>query len=66
VERLSHIYAELEVAIEYRTKTLRMVRAYKKIIPSFSATHNFIIREVITEEKVLRSEADDSYNMFYS
>jgi len=43
-----------------------MVRAYKKIILSFSATHNFIIREVITEEKVLRSEADDSYNIFYS
>jgi len=66
VERLSHIHAESEVAIEYRTKTSRMVRAYKKIIPSFSATHNFIIREVITEEKVSRSEADDSYNMFCS
>ncbi len=66
VERLLHIHAELEVAIEYRTKTSRMVRAYKKIIPSFSATYNFIIREVMTEEKVLRLEADNSCNMFYS
>lgn len=43
-----------------------MVRVYKKIILLFSATYNFIIREVITEEKVLRLEADNSYNIFYS
>ena len=43
-----------------------MVRAYEKTISSFSATHTFVTREVMTEEKVSRPEADDSCNMFCS